>query len=83
MRMATCRAAVELLPRADPPLAAQRVIAALRDATAAEAGLIMIDRRGRVGFAHNTAAMEIAMLDATGSLRHLAPPTLPSASTKI
>jgi beta-aspartyl-peptidase (threonine type) len=74
MRMASCRDAVELLLRANPSLAAARAIGALRDATAAEAGIIVLDRRGRIGFAHNTAAMEVAMLDATGSISHLAPP---------
>jgi L-asparaginase / beta-aspartyl-peptidase len=82
MRMASCRNVVELLTRADPSLAATRVITALRDSTAAEAGLIVIDRRGRIGFAHNTAAMEVAMLDATGSITHLTPSTLTVGSIK-
>jgi beta-aspartyl-peptidase (threonine type) len=82
MRMASCREVVGLLPRAEPSLAAARAIGALRDATAAEAGLIVIDRRGRIGFAHNTAAMEVAMFDATSSITHLVPPTLTVGSIK-
>jgi L-asparaginase / beta-aspartyl-peptidase len=82
MRMASCRAVVESLLRADPSLAAASAIGALRDATAAEAGLIVIDRHGRIGFAHNTAAMEIAILDATGSITHLMSPALASPQAK-
>jgi len=77
MRMASCRAVVELLSRINPSLAATRIIAALRDMTAGEAGLIVVNRRGQIGYAHNAAAMEIAMLDLSGSITHLAPPPLP------
>lgn len=80
--MGSCRAIVDLLPRADPSQAAARVIKALRDATAAEAGLIAIDSRGRLGFAHNAAAMEIALLEATGRIRHLSPRPTASVSDK-
>jgi beta-aspartyl-peptidase (threonine type) len=82
LRMASCRALVDLLPRVDPSRAVERVIKALRDATAAEAGLITIDSRGLVGFAHNAAAMEIAILEAAGKIRHLSPPGIPSVSDK-
>jgi beta-aspartyl-peptidase (threonine type) len=77
MRMASSRTVVELIPRSHPSFAASRVIKSLRDATAAEAGLIVIDSRGRIGYAHNAAAMEIAVLDARDSINYLLPPALP------
>ena len=36
------------------------------DATGAEAGIILIDRRGRIGYAHNTASMQVARYDRRG-----------------
>jgi isoaspartyl peptidase/L-asparaginase-like protein (Ntn-hydrolase superfamily) len=41
------------------------------DATGAEAGIILIDRRGRIGYAHNAASMQVARYDWAGGLRHL------------
>jgi L-asparaginase / beta-aspartyl-peptidase len=72
LRMAPCREAVRLIERREPARAAAQVIHDLREATDGEAGLIAIDWRGRIGFAHNAAAMEIAMLETTGSVKHLA-----------
>ena len=37
----------------------------------AEAGIIILDRRGRVGYAHNAASMQIARYDAATGIRHL------------
>ncbi|HEX4210840.1 MAG TPA: isoaspartyl peptidase/L-asparaginase, partial [Candidatus Binataceae bacterium] len=81
MRMASSRAVVELIPRSNPSFAASRVIKSLRDTTTAEAGLIVIDRRGRIGYAHNAAAMEIAMFDANGSINYLLSPALRTAKS--
>jgi L-asparaginase / beta-aspartyl-peptidase len=76
LRMASCREAVRLMPRLDAAQATAQVVADLRNATEHEVGLIAIDRRCRIGFAHNAAAMEIAMLEAAGTVRHLAVPRL-------
>lgn len=41
------------------------------DATGAEAGLILIDGRGRIGYAHNAASMQVARYDPAGGVQHL------------
>jgi beta-aspartyl-peptidase (threonine type) len=60
MKAALCREAVRMLPRSNPARAASGAIEALEQTTGGEAGLIVIDRRGRLGFAHNAQAMDIA-----------------------
>jgi isoaspartyl peptidase/L-asparaginase-like protein (Ntn-hydrolase superfamily) len=47
------------------------VILEMIDATGAEAGIILIDVRGRIGYAHNSASMQVARYDRAGGLRHL------------
>ncbi len=41
------------------------------DATGAEAGIILVDRRGRIGYAHNAASMQVARYDPVGGIQHL------------
>src|SRR5580658_4741283 len=41
------------------------------DATGAEAGIILVDRRGRIGYAHNAASMQVARYDPAGGVQHL------------
>lgn len=72
MRTGLCREAVGLLARSEPAIAAARAIAILRDATAGEAGIILADRHGRIGYAHNAAAMDVALFDATGAISYIA-----------
>ena len=36
------------------------------DATGAEAGVILVDRRGRIGYAHNAASMQVAQIRSRG-----------------
>lgn len=63
MKAVLCREAVMMLRRGDPQTAARRVIAELASLTGGQAGIVMADRRGRLGFAHNTEAMDVATFD--------------------
>ena len=64
-----CREAVTRLLAAAPNAAAREVIEELLAPLHAEAGLIIVDRAGRVGFAHKAAAMQVATFEAA-SIRH-------------
>ena len=57
-----CREAVLALEHESPATIAREAIAEMIDATGAEAGIILLDRRGRIGCAHNAASMQIAQL---------------------
>jgi L-asparaginase / beta-aspartyl-peptidase len=68
---ALCREAVLALAGGAPNTVARAAIAELIARTGAEAGIILIDRRGRIGYAHNAASMQVARFDPQGGLRHL------------
>ncbi len=69
---ALCReAVVSLGTGAAPEALARRAIAGLIAAVSAEAGVILVNRRGQVGFAHNAASMQVAAFDPRHGLRHL------------
>jgi beta-aspartyl-peptidase (threonine type) len=68
---ALCREAVLALVDAAPQAVAREAIGEMIDATGAEAGIILIDRRGRIGYAHNAASMQVARYDSVGGLQHL------------
>jgi beta-aspartyl-peptidase (threonine type) len=68
---ALCREAVLALADGSPQTVAREAIAELIDATGAEAGIILVDRRGRIGYAHNAASMQVARYDPAGGLKHL------------
>lgn len=70
LKLNLCRGAVELLEDSTPMRAAARSIAQLKNLSGAEAGLIMVDRAGRLGYAHNARAMEIAYYSAATGLHH-------------
>jgi len=67
---AICRTAVEGLSSASPSKSAQQTIANMGHDSGREAGVILIDSRGRVGYAHNAAAMEVASFDRKAGLIH-------------
>lgn len=52
------------LGRAEPGIVAGRVISDLIAAQGAEAGIVIVDRTGRVGYAHNTEAMQVGIFSA-------------------
>lgn len=64
-----CREAVGLLENLPAHTAARRAIVELLGATGSDGGIIMVDRYGRIGFAHNVA-MEVATYDARAGLSH-------------
>jgi beta-aspartyl-peptidase (threonine type) len=64
-----CREAVARLNATAPSVAARHAITELLKPHA-EAGLIIVDGAGRIGFAHNAAAMQVATFDST-TIRHL------------
>lgn len=66
-----CREAVLALGEGSPEAVAHEAIDEMIDATGAEAGIILIDRRGRIGYAHNAGSMQVARFDPAGGLRHL------------
>jgi L-asparaginase / beta-aspartyl-peptidase len=71
MKVALCRDAVLALSRARPQEAAALRIAELHAETGAEAGIILVAEDGHFGYAHNAQAMEVAMFDPVGGVRHL------------
>ena len=68
---ALCRETVLALAGASPTVVAREAILEMIDATGAEAGVIIVDRRGRIGYAHNAASMQVARYDEAGGLQHL------------
>ncbi|HJU09558.1 MAG TPA: isoaspartyl peptidase/L-asparaginase [Candidatus Binataceae bacterium] len=70
MKVGLCREAVRLLPRMGPHAAAAHAIDELYAQTGGEAGVIMVDSSGRLGYAHNAQAMEIAFFNSR-DIRHV------------
>jgi L-asparaginase / beta-aspartyl-peptidase len=68
---ALCREAVLALADASPQVVGREAILEMIDATGAEAGVILVDRRGRIGYAHNAASMQVARYDPAGGVQHL------------
>ncbi|MGH7779840.1 MAG: isoaspartyl peptidase/L-asparaginase family protein [Candidatus Binataceae bacterium] len=71
-----CREAVRSLCGVAPAIVARRAITDLLEGANAEGGIILVDRRGRIGFAHN-AAMQIGLYEGAAGIRHLWPDPVP------
>jgi beta-aspartyl-peptidase (threonine type) len=65
MKTTLCREAVLAMRRGDPREVAERVIQELGTITGGQAGVILVDRAGRLGYAHNAEVMDIASFDPT------------------
>ncbi len=65
-----CRAAVMALGRATASACAAQEIASISRMPRADAGIIVIDRTGDIGYAHNAASMEVAMFGRERGLRY-------------
>jgi beta-aspartyl-peptidase (threonine type) len=70
MKAGLCREAVMLLRHREPYAAARRAIADLAALTGGQAGVVLVDCRGRLGFAHNAEVMDVAMFDAAGGIEY-------------
>jgi beta-aspartyl-peptidase (threonine type) len=83
MMASLCRATIEALGealgRSDPTRIAERKIAELIAPHGFEAGLILVDRKGRIGYAHNAETMEVAIFDSLGALHHAWAAPMPRA----
>lgn len=63
IRVVLGKTAVDLLHKnIHPRLAAKRAVATLERATGAEGGVILVDARGRLGYAHNAASMPVCAI---------------------
>jgi L-asparaginase / beta-aspartyl-peptidase len=78
MRAALCREAVAALRRGEPRVVAERAIAELAALTGSQAGIVVVDGRGRLGFAHNAEVMDIASFDAGRGFEYRWAPPLKS-----
>ena len=70
MKATLCREAVRMLTRSTPARAAAASIKTLELSTGGEAGLIMVDRQGRVGYAHNAQVMDVATFIPGAGIKH-------------
>jgi beta-aspartyl-peptidase (threonine type) len=66
---ALCREAVAALSGRSPSSVARHAIATLLAPGKAEGGIVIVDCKARIGFAHNAAAMQVATFD-SAELRH-------------
>jgi len=64
-----CLETVRALERVSPVRAARGAIARLRKIDGAEAGIIVLDRQGRFGYASNAEHMEVALFDPIHGVR--------------
>ncbi|HKV55857.1 MAG TPA: isoaspartyl peptidase/L-asparaginase [Candidatus Binataceae bacterium] len=72
LKVGLCRLAIDLAARSSSARAALSAIRRLYAATGGEAGVVMVDASGRLGYAHNAQAMEVAMFERGGKIRHVA-----------
>ena len=67
VRIVMAKSALDLLKQgADPQAVANQAIALLAEKTGAAAGLIILDRRGKIGYARNTERMPVALIGPAG-----------------
>jgi beta-aspartyl-peptidase (threonine type) len=71
MKAGLCREAVRLIPRLGVREAARHAIQELATRIGGEAGVIVVDRKGRLGYAHNAQALEVAFFTSSGQIHHL------------
>jgi L-asparaginase / beta-aspartyl-peptidase len=70
MKAVLCREAVAALRRGEARPVAERAIAELAAATGGQAGVVLIDRHGRLGYAHNAEVMDVAMFEGAGGFEY-------------
>jgi beta-aspartyl-peptidase (threonine type) len=70
MKSTLCREVVRMLARTTPARATAMAIKTMELTAGGEAGVIVVDKRGRVGYAHNAQAMDVATFTAGEGVRH-------------
>ncbi len=70
IKLALCRDAVTRLLAHSPGVAASAAIRSL-GRLQGEGGIVIVDRKGRVGYAHNAQSMQVAIFDSRGGVRHV------------
>lgn len=65
-----CREAVATMGRSTPQRAARRSVLELIATQNSEAGVILVDGRGRYGYAHNAGVMEVASFHSRDGFKH-------------
>jgi len=75
IRAALCREAAAAARRRGASTSARAAIADLAKSTGSEAGIIMVDRRAGIGYAHNAASMDVAFFNGSRTV-YLRPKTL-------
>jgi len=70
MKTTLCREVVRMLARTTPTRAAIIAIRTMEQTAGGEAGVIVVDKRGRIGFAHNAQAMDVASFTVAEGIRH-------------
>jgi L-asparaginase / beta-aspartyl-peptidase len=70
MKTTLCREVVRMLARTTPARAAAMAIKTMELTAGGEAGVIVVDKRGRVGYAHNAQAMDVATFTPAEGIRH-------------
>jgi L-asparaginase / beta-aspartyl-peptidase len=70
MKTTLCREVVRMLARTTPARAVVMAIKTMELSAGGEAGLIVVDKRGRLGYAHNAQAMDVATFTAAEGIRH-------------
>jgi L-asparaginase / beta-aspartyl-peptidase len=70
MKTTLCREAVRMLARTTPARAAAMALKTMELTAGGEAGVIVVDKRGRVGWAHNAQAMDVATFAPMQGIRH-------------
>jgi beta-aspartyl-peptidase (threonine type) len=69
MRTVLAKSAIDFLKGgADPQAAAQEAVRLLADKTASTGGIILVGRRGKVGYARNTTHMPVCAITGSGQL---------------
>ena len=70
VRIVMAKTALDFLKEgAEPRAAAHQAIAVLAQKTGGTAGLIIIDRRGNIGYARNTERMPVAFIESSGYIQ--------------
>ena len=70
VRIVMAKTALDFLKEgAEPRAAAHQAIALLAQRTGATAGLIIIDHRGKIGYARNTERMPVAFIESSGYMQ--------------